>query len=136
MGTTYRADRRFTTLLARCRQLRQECTDAERLLWGLLRGRQVDGAKFRRQHQYGPCILDFYCAEHRLAIEVDGGQHFSEAGSAEDAARTRYLGDRGIRVLRFDNRQVLQETEGVVEAIWQALAGSSPAAAPRRKPSP
>src|SRR5438874_616326 len=102
MVQNYRGGLSRTTLLARCRELRRDETDAERLLWMLLRGRQIAGAKFRRQHQFGPFILDFFCMEHRVAIEVDGGQHFSDEGEASDRARTAWLKRAGIRVLRFD----------------------------------
>ena len=125
----YRGGQSRTDLLARCRELRCEETDAERLLWVLLRGRQIAGAKFRRQHQFGPFILDFFCAEHRLAIEVDGGQHFSDEGESRDRARTAWLQRAGISVLRFDNLQVLQETEGVIDAILAEL-GSDPSPQP------
>ena len=121
MSQNYRGGLSRTALLERCRTLRRGETDAERLLWMMLRGRQVAGAKFRRQHQFGPFILDFFCAEHQLAVEVDGSQHFSDDGVARDASRTAWLRRAEIRVLRFDNRQVLLETEGVLEAILQEL---------------
>ena len=100
------------------RQLRQTQTDAETLIWRMLRNRALKDAKFRRQHPMGPYILDFYCAEHRLAIELDGGQH---NGCERDAQRDAWLAAQGITVLRFWNNQVLQETENVLQAIWQAL---------------
>ena len=121
MTTTYHGDQTRVTLLNRCRQLRRSSTDAERLLWRLLRNRQVAEAKFRRQHQYGPYILDFYCHEHKLVVEADGGQHTSPDGMARDAVRTRYLESRGIRVLRFTNLEILRETEAVIARIWEAL---------------
>ncbi len=108
-------------VLARCRELRQNATDAERLLWHLLRNRHLAGAKFRRQHPVGPYILDFYCAQARLAIELDGGQHSEAAQQRRDARRTRVLEAQGVRVLRFWNNEVLAETEAVLETIWNAL---------------
>jgi adenine-specific DNA-methyltransferase len=72
---TFRNDQAFVALLQRCRDLRRQSTDAEHLLWRLLRNRQIAGAKFRRQHQHGHYILDFYCVTHHLAVEADGGQH-------------------------------------------------------------
>ena len=90
-------------------------------MWQALRNRQIANAKFRRQHPVDPFILDFYCHEHRLAIEVDGGQHFTDEGRAQDEARTRALKDQGIRVLRFDNHQVLAETEAVLMRVYEAL---------------
>ena len=144
MSQNYRGGLSRSALLDRCRALRREETDAERLLWMMLRGRQVGGAKSRRQHQFGPFILDFFCAEHRLVIEVDGSQHFSDDGSARDASRTDWLRCAEIRVLRFDNPQVLLETEGVLEAILQELSTDvlpSPPyhgvpVSPRPQPSP
>jgi len=124
MDNDYRDGQSSVTLLQHCRRLRQESTDAERLLWRLLRNRQLIGVKFRRQHQFGPYILDFYCPERRLAIEVDGGQHAYDGMAARDAARTEYLETRGIRVLRFTNLQVSQEANAVAEAIRGALADS------------
>ena len=108
-------------LLARCRELRQNATDAERLLWHLLRNRHLAGAKFRRQHPVGSYILDFYCAQVKLAIELDGGQHSEAAQQQRDRRRTRMLAAHGIRVLRFWNNEVLAETEAVLETIWNAL---------------
>ena len=124
MDNDHRDGQSSVTLLQHCRRLRQESTDAERLLWRLLRNRQLIGVKFRRQHQFGPYILDFYCPERRLAIEVDGGQHAYDGMAARDAARTEYLETRGIRVLRFTNLQVSQEANAVAEAIRGALADS------------
>jgi hypothetical protein len=72
-------------LLRLSRTLRQESTDAETLMWQLLRGRQIAGAKFRRQHPFEPYVLDFYCHELKLAVEVDGGQHNEPAGRVHDA---------------------------------------------------
>ncbi|TXT24553.1 MAG: DNA methyltransferase [Gallionellaceae bacterium] len=102
--------------------MRKGQTDAEQVIWHLLRGRQIAEAKFRRQHPVGRYILDFYCDEHKLAVELDGGQHGEQADY--DQVRTDFLDARGIRVLRFWNNQILQETEAVMEAIWQALQPS------------
>jgi very-short-patch-repair endonuclease len=106
--------------------MRHEPTDAERALWRLLRHRQLAGEKFRRQHQIGPYILDFYCLKYGLAVEVDGGQHYEPTGVARDAERTRFLTLRGIRVLRFSNLQVLKEGNAVLEEIMRALERPSP----------
>jgi very-short-patch-repair endonuclease len=121
VANTYRNNQSTVTLLAHCRQLRRERTDAELKLWRLLRGRQVAAAKFRRQHQFGPYILDFFCAEQRLVIEADGGQHFEPEHAARDARRTKYLEARGLRVLRFTDTEILLESEAVLEAIVRAL---------------
>ena len=82
---------------------------------------QLAGAKFRRQHQFGRYILDFYCHEAKLVIELDGAPHFTIQGRSEDAERSAYLESCGLEVLRFTNHQVLADTEHVVKQIWQAL---------------
>ena len=107
--------------LARRRELRRAATDAEQVLWRLLRKRQFAGVKFHRQHPVGPYILDFYCAERGLAVELDGGQHFTDEGQEYDRRRTAYLAARGVRVLRFTNRELFEETESVLEAIREAV---------------
>ena len=91
-------------------------------MWGYLRDRRFDGRKFRRQHACGPYILDFFCPERRLAIELDGGQHFEPAVQQNDRRRTTFLRARGISVLRFNNDEVFMETEAVLEAIARALS--------------
>ena len=82
-------------LLEFARALRVNATDAERLVWTLVRNRRLDGFKFRRQHPFGTYILDFYCAQAGLAVEIDGGQHFREGQERYDARRTEYLHERG-----------------------------------------
>ena len=111
-------------LLQRARDLRQTATDAEKLLWSLLRDRQLDEHKFRRQHPLGSYILDFYCHEAKLAIELDGGQHAEAKQVQHDAERTSNLEGEGIRVLRFWNREVLAQTEAVLETILDTLLSS------------
>jgi very-short-patch-repair endonuclease len=119
------------------RRLRHGATDAERRLWYRLRSRQINGAKFVRQERIGPYTVDFACREQRLIIEVDGGQH---ATDPRDAVRDNWLRDRGYRVLRFWNNDVLSNTNGVLEAIAAALteiAGvSTRGEAPSPRPSP
>ncbi|WP_176484563.1 endonuclease domain-containing protein [Sphingomonas spermidinifaciens] len=105
-------------------------TDAERRLWSILRGAQLDGAKFRRQQPIGPYIADFVCQSHRLIVEVDGGQHNPEA----DTSRTAWLGKVGYRVLRFWNDDILVRLEGVGAEIARALATPHPPTAARRAP--
>jgi len=100
------------------RTLRGASTDAERRLWAALRGRQLAGFKFRRQHPIGPFVVDFVCLDHGLIIEADGGQHAESTG---DADRTQWLEDHGWRVLRFWNNEILSNTEGVLETILSAL---------------
>jgi very-short-patch-repair endonuclease len=108
-------------LLARRRALRRHSTDAEAVLWRELRAKRVAGFKFRRQHSCGPYILDFYCPGRRLAVELDGGQHFEAAAQAYDERRTAYLGRVGIEVLRFPNDVVFRELAVVLEVIARAL---------------
>ncbi|MCU0490637.1 MAG: endonuclease domain-containing protein, partial [Chloroflexaceae bacterium] len=108
-------------LLARCRALRRNATSAENMLWHLLRNRQLGGAKFRRQHPVIGYILDFYCHEARLAVEVDGSHHAAPQQARYDRERTERLEQEGIQVLRFWNNQVLHEPEQVLEAIWTVL---------------
>jgi very-short-patch-repair endonuclease len=98
------------------RKLRSNPTDAEMRLWSRLRRKQVDGHRFRRQVPLGSYVVDFACLEARLIVEVDGGQH-----GERDAARTAWLEAQGFRVLRFWNNDVLENTDGVIEAIRGAL---------------
>ena len=102
------------------RALRREMTDAERALWRHLRQCQIGGLKFRRQHPVGRYILDFVCLDTGLVIEVDGGQHAER--SFEDEQRTLWLEQRGYRVLRFWNNEVLANTAGVMEVIRRVVA--------------
>jgi very-short-patch-repair endonuclease len=100
------------------RQLRRNLTDAERSMWFLLRNRRFDGAKFRRQVPIGPYVADFASIQHRLVVELDGGQH---ADSVGDVRRDAFLAAEGWRVLRFWNSDVLANRNGVLEAIQHAL---------------
>ena len=101
------------------RKLRNAPTDAEDLLWRHLRGRQLEGCKFRRQHPFLDFILDFACLERKIVVELDGGQH---AGStAYDARRTTLLENTGFVVLRFWNNDVFDNTDGVLEVILRTL---------------
>lgn len=94
--------------------LRQRMTDAERSLWRRLRAHRLNGAKFKRQEPLGPYVVDFVCIGARLIIEVDGGQH---QGNERDRIRDAWLGERGYRVLRFWNNDVLMNLDGVLETI-------------------
>ncbi len=111
---------RDPTLKHRARQMRSEPTEAEKRLWLYLRGEQLGGWRFRRQHPIPPYILDFACLEVCVAVEVDGGQH---AQSGYDAARDAFLRHHGWRVLRFWNNEVLANSEGVAASILEALGG-------------
>jgi very-short-patch-repair endonuclease len=101
-------------------KLRRNMTEAERKLWAHLRGRQLTGVKFRRQHQIGPYIVDFVAFEPKLIIELDGGHHALQL--AEDDKRSDWLASNGFMVLRFWNDEVLQQTETVIQTITERLA--------------
>ncbi|USD63426.1 DUF559 domain-containing protein [Vibrio sp. SCSIO 43140] len=103
------------------KQLRSNPTLAEARLWYYLRRGQL-GAKFRRQYGVGQYVLDFYSTEVRLAIEVDGDSHYSERGLASDVRRSEFLESVRIRVVRFTNQEVLEETTTVVEMIKGIIA--------------
>jgi very-short-patch-repair endonuclease len=98
-------------------------TDAEGNLWAALRAHRLNGLSFRRQTPIGRFIVDFVCQEHRLVIEVDGGQH---AESKTDAARDRWLAEKGYRVLRFWNLDVFETLDGVLQAILDATREATP----------
>ncbi len=95
------------------RDLRGGGTDAEHSLWQRLRAGRLNGMKFRRQHPIPPCIVDFCCKANRLVVELDGSQH----NNTSDLERTNFLRSQGLKVMRFWNNEVLQETEAVPEAI-------------------
>ncbi len=102
-------------------QLRKNMTDAERRLWTRLRGKQLKDLQFYRQKPIGDYIVDFYCPKAKLAIELDGGQHYTEEGKEKDRVRDEYLFGVGVQVLRFSDREVLTQTDGVLEKIWSCL---------------
>ena len=102
----------------RAKELRQYMTPAEKALWQRLRARRLNGLKFRRQHPLGPFIADFYCAAHRLVIEVDGDIHETQA--ERDEVRTEQFEAYGYRVIRFSNVQVEQDIEAVLAEIVAA----------------
>jgi very-short-patch-repair endonuclease len=101
------------------RRLTKNTTDAERKLRAILRNKRMAGLRFCRQYSVGPYVLDFYCPERRLAVEVDGGQHADIRGEEHDAQRDRYLSEVNIRVIRFWNNDVLQNIEGVAQRITE-----------------
>jgi len=103
------------------RNLRKTQTDAEQILWSKLRSRGLSGFKFRRQHPIDNYILDFYCNEAQLGIEIDGGQHAEKENIKMDAQRTAFLNQKGIRVIRFWNNDVLENTNEVLEEIYAII---------------
>ncbi len=118
--------------VTRARRLRRVMTLPEAILWRELRRRTLAGFRFRRQHPVGPYVLDFYCPEARLALEVDGAAHDLPDRAARDEHRTAWLAERGIRVLRLPACHVLRgdDAEHVLPTIAAAcaeLAGCSPA---------
>ena len=108
----------------RSRALRRSMTEAEKLIWRMLRSRQLNGCRFRRQVPIGRYIADFVCHELQLIVEIDGGQH--EPVLPREAERTLFLEGQGYRVLRFWNNEVLENPEGVYAAIADGLAGVAP----------
>lgn len=106
------------------RRLRKSETDAERKIWQQLRSRNLNNAKFRRQHPVGPYVVDFICINEKLVIELDGSQH--QRQQDYDAERTTYLERAGYRVVRFWDDDVLLKTESVMQAIFDALGSPSP----------
>src|SRR5580700_11084869 len=104
------------------RRLRREQTPAENMLWQNLRAKRLNGAKFPRQHAIGDYIVDFCCLQHRLVVEVDGGQHTAEA--EKDAARTARLEAHGFKVIRFWNEDVMRDLDGMLTSIVDALKES------------
>jgi very-short-patch-repair endonuclease len=97
--------------------LRKKLTPAEATLWLLLKDKKLEGRKFRRQHSVGKYIVDFYCPSEKLVIELDGERHFTDEGMQYDQKRTDYLNTCKIRVLRFENHEVFQSPEGVLDEI-------------------
>ena len=146
-GTASRAGtaaaRRFDDLIAIARKLRQQQTDAEALLWSLLRDSQLEGVKFRRQHPLvlngERHVLDFFCDGARLCVEADGSQHLQPPQLERDRERDRALAAAGIRTLRFLDGEVLRNIEGVLTLIRDAVlagGGRSGGAVLRPSPSP
>lgn len=123
-------DKGYSRPTARSRQLRSNATEAEKRLWHYLRSRQIRGTRFNRQFPIGQFICDFVCREHRLVIELDGGQH--GAAGEYDQRRTRFLAAQGYRVIRFWNSDVLDNIEGVVMRIGEEL-DNRPSPGPSRK---
>jgi very-short-patch-repair endonuclease len=111
------------------RSLRNDMTLAERKLWNALRGKQLEGNRFRRQHPIGPYIADFACLDKSLVIELDGGQHQDQVDY--DKRRTSFLQMQGWKVLRFWNNDVLNNLEGVLASIGETLTVTPPS-----QPSP
>jgi len=112
------------------RRMRKAQTWAERLLWSWLRGRRFWDYKFRRQHPFGPYIVDFFSKEAMVAVELDGRGHGREAKRRRDTERDRWLEAQGVKVLRFWNWQLRRERGAVREKILRTLWERSPRSAP------
>jgi very-short-patch-repair endonuclease len=114
-----RKDRIFTRddMIQFRRKLRNNATSAEAVLWTHLKGSQLLGRKFRRQHSVGHYVLDFYCPAERLAVELDGAQHYTAEGLYKDEKRTKYLNGFGVTVIRFANKWVFDDIQYVLGEI-------------------
>jgi len=108
------------------RNLRANQTDAEKLLWSRLRLKQINKTQFYRQKPIGNFIVDFYAPSAKLVIEIDGGQHFEETHLKRDKKRDAYLKQLNLNVLRFDNLQVLQSIDNIIEVIFEKISKTNP----------
>ena len=106
----------------KARQLRKNMTDSERVLWSRLRGKQLSDVQFYRQKPIGEYIVDFFAPKTKLVVEVDGSQHLEGEQAEKDRYRDEYLATVGLKVLRFNSREVLEETDAVVEVIYRTMA--------------
>src|SRR5262249_15604174 len=111
---------------ANARSLRQNMTDAEQLVWRELRAHRFNGVSFRRQTPIEPYIADFVCHAAKLVIELDGGQHYEDSGRIRDERRDAFLASRRLRLLPFNNHDVLTNKDGVLETIAEYLAVPPP----------
>jgi type I restriction enzyme R subunit len=117
----YRGGYQSSGLKELARDLRKDQTSAEVRLWELLRDRRLLGFKFRRQHQFGDYVADFYCREANLVIECDGAIHEHNEAWNHDRNRDAYMIAQGLRVLRFTNAQIFNDTERVLDELAQHL---------------
>jgi very-short-patch-repair endonuclease len=115
------------------RKLRKNLTEPERKIWNIVRNRQIKGCKFFRQFGVGNYILDFYCPEKKLAVELDGGHHFEEGEIKADKQRTEYLELIGIKVIRFQNIDVIKNIEGVYQRMLEVINSPNPSLEKRGK---
>ncbi len=103
------------------RELRKNMTEAERLIWSKIRRKQLKNIQFYRQRIIGNYIVDFYCPKAGLVVEIDGGQHYIEEGIKDDIIRNNFLTNLGLKVLRFSDRDVFENVNGVIEKIYENL---------------
>jgi len=109
-------------VLQAARDLRKKQTEAEKILWSILRGRRFKNFKFRRQHPFGRFIADFYCHKEKLIIEIDGPIHNSRNQKEYDILRTKIINQCGLKVLRFKNEEIIFNIEKVLNNLTQALS--------------
>ncbi len=102
-------------------ELRKNMTDAERLLWSKLRRKQLKALQIYRQRIVGNYIVDFYCPRSKVIIEIDSGQHYSNEGIKEDTIRDEYMNSLGFKVLRFSDREVFENLDGVMGKIYENM---------------
>lgn len=121
--SSYRGNFKYSGLIQKARELRQKQTKAEEIFWQLVRNRKFNNLKFRRQHQIGNYIADFYCDEFRLVIEFDGEIHNSPEQQKHDSKRDKFLTSSGFKVLRFKNQEILNSPESVFEEIENVITG-------------
>ena len=120
-----------TQTVLKARRLRRPLTASEQALWAALRDNPLRGFKFRRQHPFGPYILDFFCVQAQLAVELDGSVHDQPDQKEYDANRTAYLESHGLRLLRFKNLEVERNMEDVFAKILEVASPN-----PQPLPSP
>ena len=116
----------LTDLKQKRRDLRKNQPSPELLVWNAIRNRQIGGYKFKRQYSIGSFILDFYCAEMKLAIEIDGDSHYEQGAPTKDHYRQASIEKLGVKFLRFTNLEVTSNLEGIVEAIEAQLPHPNP----------
>jgi very-short-patch-repair endonuclease len=108
-------------LKASSRHLRKNMTEAEKLLWSKVRLKQLKDCQFYRQKTIGNYIVDFYCPQARIVVEIDGGQYYTQSGIGRDKIRDAFLIEQKLKVLRFSDREVLKNPDGVVQRIFESL---------------
>ncbi len=121
MGMTYKRSKSDIHTLPHVAEirtkLRKRLTPAEAAFWNLVKGAKLDGRKFRRQHSIGNYVVDFYCPSEKLAIELDGEVHFVDRPGLNDRSRRLFIESEGIKVIRFENKRVFEDTDWVIDVI-------------------
>lgn len=105
----------------KAKKLRENETEAEKLLWEKLRDKRLNGIKFRRQHPVNLYIADFYCHKYKLIIEIDGEYHFTKEQIAKDLERTKNLNENGLQIIRFTNNDISENIENVLQKILEKI---------------